>query len=118
MPRTARSVIRAGCNPIPLTGRAAKTEEMAVRLFSANPHAGFITGEILNVNGRGRIGRRWREQLLVLAHANKANKTNENTSIVFSVRSRDSQPRRRGPAAFAESQSNPAEGASRFKKSN
>jgi 3-oxoacyl-[acyl-carrier protein] reductase len=36
---------------IPL-GRAGKPEEIAAAvLFLCTPHAGFITGEILNVNG-------------------------------------------------------------------
>jgi 3-oxoacyl-[acyl-carrier protein] reductase len=36
---------------IPL-GRAAKPEEIAAPiLFLCTPHAGFITGEIFNVNG-------------------------------------------------------------------
>jgi 3-oxoacyl-[acyl-carrier protein] reductase len=38
-------------NAIPL-GRVAKPEEVAVPiLFLCTPYAGFITGEIINVNG-------------------------------------------------------------------
>src|SRR5256886_10479146 len=62
-PKTSKAIFSV----IPL-GRAAKPEEIAAPiLFLCTNHAGFITGEVFNVNG-GAVLVREKRQRLYLAH--------------------------------------------------